>query len=155
MHRREFRFDETWLCPGPADVVGEVLTDLAEFPAWWSQVVDVAKIDDETARVVCRSVLPYTLDLVLTSVRRDPPLEVRVAGDLVGWVRIGLAEHAGGTTVRYRQQVVVPGWRGYAAMPLRRLLRWNHARMMVGLRDGLAGRVRAYTDRTSGPPGSS
>ena len=63
-----------WTVAAPADRVQQVLADLEHYPDWWPQIVAVAKIDDDNARVLCRSVLPYTLDLVLTVVRREPRL---------------------------------------------------------------------------------
>jgi hypothetical protein len=124
--------------------VHSVLVDLEHYPEWWPQVLAVAKIDDDTARVLCRSVLPYTLDLVLGAVRRDPDLlETTIDGDLVGEARWRLSPAPGGSTrLDYEQHVDVTG---RLAGPVARLLgpvvRWNHDRMMAGCRAGLRDRL--------------
>lgn len=140
---REFLFAEQWTLPFPRAAVHDVLGDLEHYPEWWPQVVAVAKIDDDTARVLCRSALPYTLDLVLGAVHRRPELlETAIAGDLVGTVRWRLSERDADTVLDFEQRVEV-GHRALAvvAVPLRRLLVWNHAQMMVGCRAGLTARL--------------
>ena len=119
-----------------------MLADLEHYPEWWSQVLAVAKIDDDTARVLCRSVLPYTLDLVLGAVHREPTLlETTIAGDLSGSVCWRLAPVSGGTRLDYEQDVDVTGVLRLAARPLGPVLRWNHDRMMAGCRAGLRDRL--------------
>ena len=49
----------------------DVLVDLEFYADWWPQVRAVAKIDDDHALVVCRSSLPYDLELELSAVSRD------------------------------------------------------------------------------------
>jgi hypothetical protein len=121
-----------------------VLVDLEHYPEWWPQVVAVAKVDDDTARVLCRSSLPYTLDLVLSARERGPShLRVDIAGDLVGWSTFDLTPSADGTRVGYRQEVAVANpWLARLSRLGRPVLRWNHARMMTGCREGLARRTR-------------
>lgn len=139
MPRTHFSFVAEWqVDASPGDVAG-ALTDLAAYPTWWPQVHAVARLGEDRAWVVCRSRLPYELNLVLTAVRREPPeLEVAVEGDLEGWIRIGLSPVVEGTEVSYEQQVAVVGVRGLLARAARPLLRWNHEQMMCGLRSGLA-----------------
>jgi len=136
----DFEFRRTWTSPVPVERVHDVLADVERYPEWWPQVRAVARIDDDTAHVLCRSVLPYTLDLVLHARRRDPTLlEVEISGDLTGWSRAELAPRdAGSTLVTYTQAVAV-AHRGLAiaAAVLRPLLSWNHERMMAGLEQGL------------------
>ena len=82
----EFRGE--WTVAAPPDVVRDVIVDLEHYPDWWPQVVAVASLGPDDARVLCRSSLPYTLDLVLHAVSRSGPvLEVAVSGDLDGTVR--------------------------------------------------------------------
>ena len=38
---------DSWDLPAPVADVAAVLTDLEHYPAWWAQVVAVARIDDE------------------------------------------------------------------------------------------------------------
>lgn len=140
----DFSFEHEWVVGAPADRVAEVLLDLEHYPEWWPQVVAVAKIDDDTARVLCRSRLPYTLDLVLTARERGPShLRVDLDGDLVGWSTFDLTASAQGTRVGYRQQVAVTNpWLDRLARLGKPVLRWNHAQMMAGCRAGLARRTR-------------
>ena len=142
--RSAYSFHTQWLLAAPPDAVQEVLVDLEHYPAWWPQVVAVARIDDDHARVLCRSRLPYTLDLVLTAVRREPRLlESRIDGDLVGVAQWRLEDEGGSTRAHYTQDVVVPrGLLRPVAGVLRPVVEWNHAQMMYG---GLAGLRKRLT----------
>ena len=118
-----------------------VLVDLEGYPSWWRQVRAVAKLGADDALVVCRSALPYTLDLVLHAVHREPHLlETTISGDLLGVVRWRLAADAGGTRLDFEQAVRVRSrvlaLASYVARPV---LAWNHHRMMRGCLDGLTG----------------
>lgn len=149
MPRPHFRFESEWRVAAPPRVAARALTDLEHYPSWWPQVLAVADLGEDRAWLVCRSRLPYELDLVLTAVRREPPmLEVAVDGDLVGWVRIGLTPVEGGTRVQYDQEVTVPGAKGWLAQGVRPVLRWNHDHMMRGMREGLAQRLDELGDGT-------
>lgn len=138
--RTTYRFDHEAVVPLPRPAVHERLLDLERYPAWWPQVRAVAKIDDDNALVVCRSQLPYDLELHLHAVRRDPELlEVDVGGPLEGWVRWALHDEGPGRTrLRFTQQVraraPVLKVASYLARPL---LVWNHAQMMRGAVAGL------------------
>jgi hypothetical protein len=124
------------------DRVHEVLVDLEHYPDWWRQVVAVASLGPDDARVLCRSALPYTLDLVLHAVSRDPGLlEVAVSGDLDGTVRWRLSAEPSGTRLDFQQEVAVRGLLGVASYLLRPVLTWNHDRMMVGCVEGLRQRL--------------
>jgi hypothetical protein len=134
-----FEFAKEWVTPAPLSAVAATVLDLERYPLWWPQVLAVASLGPDTARVLCRSRLPYTLDLVLDAVSRTPPvLEVALSGDLEGWVRWELAEAGGGTRTTFRQQVTAGGALGVAARALRPVLEWNHRQMMRGARAGLA-----------------
>ena len=90
--RATYTFSGTWEIAAPVADVHAVLVDLEHYPDWWPQVVAVASLGPDDARVLCRSALPYTLDLVLHAVDRSPEhLEVGVSGDLEGSVRFALA----------------------------------------------------------------
>lgn len=141
---RRFRFAEHWTIGAPPGAVHEVLHDLEHYPAWWPEVRAVGKVDDDTAVVLCRSALPYTLELVLTAVHRAPALlETRIDGALVGTVRWRLApDGRAATRLDFEQEVTVaPGALALASYAAGPLLRWNHHRMMRSCREGLSSRL--------------
>ncbi len=138
-----FVFSEDWWVPHPrADVAG-VLLDLAMYPTWWPQVVAVASLGPDDARVLCRSALPYTLDLVLHAERRgEDVLETSVAGNLSGVASWRLHDEGPGTRMLFEQEVRVTGrWKALAAGLAGPVVRWNHQRMMAGCRTGLSRRL--------------
>lgn len=142
-----YRFETRWTLPVPRDRLFEVLADVAGYPAWWPQVRAVARLNDDTAHVVARSLLPYSLDLVLTRVVEDPAagvLEAGIAGQLEGWSRWTLRGDGRTTAVRYEQEVTTPGRLMTAASAVARpALVANHAWMMRGGRRGLVSLGRA------------
>ena len=140
--RASYVFSGRWEVPADVAAVHDLLVDLEHYPDWWPQVVAVASLGPDDARVVCRSDLPYTLDLVLHAVDRSPErLEVAVDGDLEGWVRFDLTPVPGGTRLELTQVVTVRGALGLASYAARPLLRWNHHRMMDGCIAGLTARL--------------
>jgi hypothetical protein len=138
-----YSFRETWEVDADVDDVRDVLVDLEHYPSWWPQVRAVASLGPDDARVLCRSTLPYTLDLVLHAVTREAPvLEVAVAGHLSGTVRWVLTPSATGTRMDLEQDVSVDGrLLGLASYVARPLLTWNHDRMMTGCMEGLRQRL--------------
>jgi hypothetical protein len=145
---RPYVFGERWTVPGSPERVRDVLIDLEHYPQWWPQVVAVASLGADDAWVVCRSTLPYALDLRLHAVDRElPALEVEVGGDLHGRVRFVLEPSGAGTLLCLEQDVEVRGLLALLTPLARPLLVWNHDRMMrgcvAGLRRQLAGRGEA------------
>lgn len=140
--RASYSFAASWVTPASVADVAETVLDLERYPEWWPQVLAVAKLGPDTARVLCRSALPYTLDLVLDAVSREAPvLEVAVSGDLDGWVRWTLAPVEGGTRTDFEQEVAVTGALAVSSYVARPLLHWNHHRMMRGCEEGLSHRL--------------
>jgi hypothetical protein len=146
-------FRERWSVAAAPGRVRDVLVDLQHYPLWWPQVVAVAKLGEDDALALCRSVLPYTLELRLHAVSRElPAIEVFLDGHLRGPVRWTLEpDGRGGTTLTWEQVVTVRGWLGPVASLARPLLRWNHARMMAGGRAGLQQRLAGSSSGL--PPG--
>jgi carbon monoxide dehydrogenase subunit G len=137
-----FVFGGSWQVAAPRAAVHELLVDLERYPEWWPQVVAVASLGEDDARVLCRSALPYTLDLVLHASNRSAELlEVQVSGDLAGFVRFGLTETPGSTRLDFTQRVDASGLLGAASYVARPVLRWNHERMMEGCIAGLRSRL--------------
>ncbi|WP_328530865.1 SRPBCC family protein [Nocardioides sp. NBC_00368] len=135
-------FTETWELPLSPETVRDVLLDVEHYPQWWPQVRAVAKLGEDDALLVCRSVLPYDLEIVLHAVSRDlPTLEVGLGGDLDGFARWTLTPAESGSRMVFEQEVVVRGLLGLASVALRPVLTWNHRQMMLGCRQGLAAAV--------------
>jgi hypothetical protein len=140
-----YRFAEQWRVDMPRSVVYDVLADLSSYPLWWPQVRRVERIDDDSAHVVCRSLLPYSLEFDLYRARDDPPagvLEARLSGDLDGWARWTVRPAGPGAVLIYEQQVTTPGrlLRSLARVS-RPALVFNHAWMMRAGRRGLQARL--------------
>jgi hypothetical protein len=148
-----YRFESRWTMPGRRDHLFQVLADVGGYPTWWPQVRAVARLDDDTAHVVARSLLPYSLDLLLTRAVEDHAagvLEARIGGQLDGWSRWTLRETAAGTALRYEQEVTTPGRLMTAASQVARpALVANHAWMMRGGYRGLLRRGRGPGGSTS------
>jgi Polyketide cyclase / dehydrase and lipid transport len=144
-----YSFGGSWYVAAPMADVRDAIIDLEHYPEWWPQVRAVASLGPDDAWVVCRSALPYTLDLVLHAVSREVPvLEVAVSGDLDGFVRWRLSEEPSGTRMVLEQEVTVSGLLGVASYALRPVLRWNHHRMMTSCVTGL--RKRLNVGRAAG-----
>ena len=137
-----YSFRSAWTVTADRRELYDRLEDVAGYPQWWPQVRAV-RIDDDTALVACRSLLPYTLHFVMRPRRRDREggvLEAALDGDLVGWCRWLLSTSGQRTDVVFEQEVSAPGLRVGPVEPLvRPLLVLNHHRMMAGGRRGLAG----------------
>ncbi len=151
--RRIFRFSSTFTVEAPRNRVHDVLVDLERYGEWWPQVRAVAKIDDDNALVVCRSSLPYDLELQLTAVNRSVDLlEVAIDGPIRGRATYHLDEvpardpsvkgGPGATRLRFEQEVRAEAplfvVASYVVKPL---LVWNHQRMMTGAERGLRARL--------------
>ncbi|WP_141780645.1 SRPBCC family protein [Nocardioides albertanoniae] len=135
-------FTETWDIPADPETVRDLLVDVEHYPQWWPQVRAVAKLSDDGALLVCRSTLPYDLEIVLHAVTRDlPTLEVGLGGDLDGFARWTLTPAPRGSRTVFEQEVVVGGLLGLASIALRPVLSWNHHQMMLGCRNGLSSRA--------------
>lgn len=129
----------------PVAEVHAVLVDLEYFGTWWPQVRAVASLGPDDALVVCRSVLPYDLELHLHAENRDPGLlRVAIDGPIRGFAQWRLTGTEVGTRLDFEQRVraVAPAF-VMASYLLRPLLRWNHERMMRGAEAGLAARFGA------------
>lgn len=142
-----YRFHHQWFLPADREDVFGVLADVGGYPRWWPQVRAVARVDGDTAHVVARSLLPYSLDMLLVREVEDRTsgvLEVSLRGQLEGWSRWTLRGSGAGTAVRYEQEVVTKG-RALAAgsRMMRPALVANHTWMMRGGRRGLVKGVRA------------
>jgi carbon monoxide dehydrogenase subunit G len=136
----EYVFAHVTEVAAPPERVHEVLVDLERYVDWWPQVRAVASLGPQDALVVCRSSLPYDLELRLHAVSRVADrLEVAIDGPIRGYARWTLVRTHNGTRLEFEQRVHVVGRAfvvaSYVAKPL---LAWNHQRMMRGAEEGLA-----------------
>lgn len=139
-----YRFEERWLLPGDRQAAYDVLVDVEHYPEWWPQIKAVARLGEDHALVVCRSMLPFNLNLELRPTTRDPEsgrLEVSIEGDLVGWSRFTLTPQGDELDVHYEQEVETRGHLLEAARWFKPLVRANHAAMMRSARRGLERRI--------------
>jgi hypothetical protein len=140
---RAYSFREEWTVAATPGRVRDLLLDLERYPRWWREVRAVARLSDDDALVVCRSALPYDLELHLHAVHRhEDLLETAIAGDLVGHARYRIAADGAGTRLRFEQDVDVTGrLLGLASRLARPVLVWNHDRMMRSCLSGLRSAV--------------
>ena len=141
----DYDFRHSMVLAAPRRDVHAVLVDLEHFGSWWPQVRAVASLGPDDALVVCRSVLPYDLELHLHAESREPDLlRVAIDGPVRGHAQWRLTEAVGahgGTRLAFEQRVraVAPSF-VLGSYLLKPLLRWNHQRMMRGAEEGLAAR---------------
>jgi hypothetical protein len=145
---RRYRFSSAFNLAAPRKRVHEVLVDLEFYCDWWPQVRGVGKIDDDRALVVCRSALPYDLELELTAVSRAcDVLEVGIDGPVRGWARYHLVERVDPrgrsmTALRFEQEVSAEApMMVLASYVVKPLLAWNHHAMMRGAEQGLRAKL--------------
>lgn len=134
MSPHDHLFHSVWtVAAAPARVMG-VLTDLANYPVWWPDVRSVRRVDDDTADVMCRAVLPYRLALRLRREQQDEVggrLRLGITGDLDGYCAARVHPDGVGTRLVIEQRVEVRRPLLRALAPVARpLLRANHAAMM-------------------------
>ena len=118
------------------------LAEVEDYQRWWPQIREIHRIDADSGRVRIRSLLPYTLDLVLARAVEDEArgiLRVDIAGDLQGWCAWQLSADGAVTRAQFSQevQVTVPMLQR-VPFAIRPLLRGNHAHMMRSGERGLS-----------------
>ena len=101
MTHTTYRFDHLWRLRAPREQVYAALADVDGYARWWPQIREIHRIDADSGRVRIRSLLPYTLNLVLTRAIQDETrgiLRVDVDGDLRGWCAWQLTAEGTGTS---------------------------------------------------------
>lgn len=143
----EYVFTHTTEVAAEPARVHALLLDLERYVDWWPQVRAVASLGPEDALVVCRSTLPYDLELRLHAARRDPDLlEVGIDGPIRGFARWRLVPTERGTRLEFEQRVhAVQRLFVLASYVAKPVLAWNHHRMMHGAERGLAAALSAGT----------
>ena len=137
-----YRFDNMWHLRAPREGVYATLADVDGYARWWPQIREIQRIDADSGRVRIRSLLPYSLNLVLTRAIQDETrgiLRVDVDGDLRGWCAWQLTDEGTGTCARFSEEVeVTVALLRRAPFVTRPLLRGNHAHMMRSGERGLS-----------------
>jgi len=147
--RPRFRFTHSWVVPASPDHVREVLLDLEHYVDWWPQVRAVASAGPDDALVVCRSFLPYDLEMRLHAESRGPDLlRVGIDGAIRGSAAWELTAVRSGTRLDFDQEVEAVArtlrWASYVAKPV---LAANHTWMMRGAEQGMLARLGAADRR--------
>ncbi|KGN32053.1 polyketide cyclase [Knoellia sinensis KCTC 19936] len=144
---RLWRFAHGWLVPAPVEDVYAVCAAVDDYPTWWREIRSIQRVDGGSGEARVRSVLPYTLRLLITREIEDPAtgrLRVRLERDLTGWAEFRISEGVNaGAAVAFRQEVEITA-RGlrHVAPALAPLLRANHTWMMRSCERGMVGAVR-------------
>ncbi|HEX2895721.1 MAG TPA: SRPBCC family protein [Marmoricola sp.] len=138
MSASDYTFTDSWETAASREAVCEVLLDLEHYVDWWPQVRAVASAGPDDAIVVCRSRLPYDLELRLHAESRGPELlRVGIDGPIRGYAAWRLTPVDGGTRLDFEQRVEAVArsfrWASYVAKPL---LAANHTWMMRGAERG-------------------
>jgi carbon monoxide dehydrogenase subunit G len=135
----DFSFEHSTVVAAEPEQVHAVLLDLEHYGDWWPQVRAVASAGPDDALVVCRSALPYDLELHLHAVSRDPNvLQVDIDGPISGFARWTLSRTHNGTRLDFEQRVrAVDRMFVLASYLAKPVLSWNHHQMMRGAERGL------------------
>lgn len=148
---RVFEFRHEWRLRFDEPRVYAALADVDRYPLWWPQIRSINRLDERSGHALVRSLLPYTMDLLLTREVEDPVervLRVRIDGDLEGWSEWRLEAVSGTpeplTLVHYTQEARVTATGLSRLVPVSGpVLRANHTWMMrwgeLGLRAYLGG----------------
>ena len=121
--------------------------EVVSYPAWWPEVKEARKLDEDHLWMRTRSFLPYDLAFDLERTIADPRagvLEARITGDLEGVIRWTIASAANGSLITFDEDVDTNKATLNRLAPLvRPAYVANHSRMMAhgqaGLRTFLAG----------------
>ncbi len=150
-----YHFLERWHAEASPEAVWDLVADPRTYPRWWSEFLEVTPLNDIEgvgARVAVhvKAALPYHMRFQLESVHYDRPhaAEVRVTGDLVGYMRWIFAPYEHGTYLVFEQEVRTGKQLLNTLAPLGKpFFAWNHRIMMKhgqqGLRIALASAAHA------------
>jgi hypothetical protein len=147
MDWNHYRFRSMWELPVPPARAYAALEQAEDYPRWWPQVRRVNRIDDTTAVITIRSLLPYDMAFTARRTLRDPDagvLEAAITGDIDGWARWTVTAAGSGSLARFDQVADVnkPLLRRFA-VPGRPVFRANHRLMMRAGRRGLVAYLEA------------
>ncbi len=160
MSLTQYHFLERWHAEAPPEAVWDLVADPRTYPRWWSEFLEVTPLNDIEgvgARVAVhvRAALPYHMRFQLESVHYDRPhaTEVRVTGDLVGYMRWLFAPYERGTYLVFEQEVRTGKRLLNVLAPLGKpFFAWNHRGMMRHGEQGLRIALASAAHAASAPP---
>jgi polyketide cyclase/dehydrase/lipid transport protein len=142
----DYRFRDVWSVPANTTRVFDVLVDLLNWPRWWPDVRTVHQLDDDTAELTCRALLPYALTFRLRRAEQNADtglLRVDMTGDLDGHCEATVEKNSHGSRLAIDQRVALTKPLLRALAPIARpLFTANHAAMMWRGQRGLRGYLR-------------
>lgn len=148
-----YRFRSVWRFDVQPEVAFRALRETEDYVAWWPEIKETRRLDEDRVEARIRSVLPYDLTMVLERTRDDAEagvLEARMTGDLEGFSRwVIRPDGRGGTVLLFEEEAVPqkPLMRRLAPIA-RPLFRWNHALMMRSAERGLRAYLAGYAAAT-------
>lgn len=142
-----YHFVSRWTVNAPSDAVYAAIYEVVRYPAWWPEVKEARKLDEDHLWMRTRSLLPYDLAFELERTIADPRagiLEARLTGDLEGVIRWTIESVADGCLITFDEEVVTNKAALNRLAPIvRPAYAANHTLMMThgqtGLRTFLAG----------------
>lgn len=139
-----YRFHSVWPIQAEPLRCYAVLNELGDYPKWWPEVKEVVQTGHQTARVLVRAFLPYSLRFEMTREVTDGVggiLRASMRGDLEGWSQWTITASSSGSRIEFDEDVVAnKRLLRLLAAGARPILRANHAMMMYRGQKGL----RAY-----------
>jgi len=153
-----YHFLSRWTVDAPADAAYDAIYEVVAYPAWWPEVKEARKLDEDHLWMRTRSILPYDLafDLERTIAdRRSGILEARLSGDLEGVIRWTIVSAGGGCLITFDEDVITTKAALNRLAPIvRPAYSANHSLMMAhgqaGLRTFLAGYALAKRSSRAG-----
>jgi ribosome-associated toxin RatA of RatAB toxin-antitoxin module len=143
-----YRFSSTWEIDAEPAEVFDVLADIEGYPAWWPEIREARRVDDDSVRVRARSLLPYNLDFTTRRVLQDPDtgvLEAHMGGDLEGFSRWSIRPRPGGSRLLFEEEVVTnKALLNRLAFVARPAFKANHTLMIRHGRSGLRTYLAGY-----------
>lgn len=148
--RNFYRFRSEWCLDASPRTTYSVLEQVVGYAEWWPEVRRAGLVEADSCEMVCRSVLPYQLSIVLRPSRVDPEsgvLEAAMDGDIEGFARWTVGSRRSGSHLVFEEEVTVTkrslGWLAPLARPV---FRANHAAMMRHGRVGLTAHLLRLPD---------